>query len=199
MLADGANVEWTRQPGGDETCVPIRNLILSGDENGNAVYSPKAQLFLFLADRAQHVDKHLGSVFHEKKMIICDRYFVSTLVFQHERCGMSWKELIPLNMMAMRLDSTNPDSVEIVLPELTLLLDLEPEHAAYRLNDRGGKNHFDSESIAGMEERRQRYLDVLAHLRATGMKSAVVDAGKPFQDVVKVCVDLIKKNLGVLK
>lgn len=69
-------VIWTREPGGTESGQKIRELIKSNN------VCQKAELFLFMADRQQHLQEKILPALNESKIVICDRYIDSTIAYQ---------------------------------------------------------------------------------------------------------------------
>ena len=80
----GFNFYWTRLPGETELGRRIRDIVLAENELGNALdISPWAELLLYLADRAQCVDKHiLPLLAPPSNIVICDRFDDSTRAYQ---------------------------------------------------------------------------------------------------------------------
>src|ERR1035437_2937037 len=78
LRAKGREVVVTREPGGTAFAAGIRTLLLEGDEG----ISPMAELFLYEADRAQHLQETLIPALRQNKIVLCDRYTDSTLAYQ---------------------------------------------------------------------------------------------------------------------
>ena len=77
LKAEGHDVVWTREPGGsNEVCAKIRETIMMED------VVPRAELLLFLANRAQHVEQVIKPALAEGKIVICDRFSPSTMAYQ---------------------------------------------------------------------------------------------------------------------
>jgi len=98
------NVLLTKEPGGSELGREIRRLLLHSNFNP----SPKAQLFLFLADRAQHIQEVIKPNL-SKKLIVSDRGFISGIAYAFANGGLSLKELCYLNALAQ--DGVYPDKI----------------------------------------------------------------------------------------
>lgn len=112
ILEHGKQVLATREPGGaGEVGQKIRQILLEG-----GALTPLTEVFLFLADRAQHVEGTIRPALREGKIVICDRYSDSTIVYQGYGRG--------LDIDSLR--SWNEDATDGLVPDLTLLLDLEP-------------------------------------------------------------------------
>ena len=131
----------TREPGGCSLGRDIRALLL--DCGRTAV--PRAELYLFLADRAQHVEEVIRPALARGEWVLCDRYADSTIAYQGGGRGMDegW------------LQRLNDDAVGGLWPELTFLLDLPEEtglERAMRRNAQSGlsekEGRFEAESLA---------------------------------------------------
>jgi dTMP kinase len=136
----GRNVVMTREPGGGTLGPAIRALLLEGED-----VPPRAELFLFLADRAAHVQNVVRPAIARGDMVLCDRHADSTVVYQGHGRGMDVDELRSLNAMA----------TEGLVPDLTLLFDLTAEQGLARLNDR---DRLDREPLAFHQRVRQGFL-----------------------------------------
>lgn len=111
LRRDGYEVVLTREPGGTEFGQQVRSILLNPENK----LSKATELFLFMADRAQHYKEVLKPALKEGKIVICDRYFDSTLVYQG--AGRGWK-----NAFLWRLHHATTGSL---LPNLTVVLDGE--------------------------------------------------------------------------
>lgn len=111
LLAKGHNVLVTREPGAGPVGAKIRELLLGGDE-----IVPRAEIFLFLADRAQHIDTIIRPALAQGKIVLCDRHMDSTIVYQGYGRGVNLELLRTLG------DFT----VDGLKPTITFLLDLDP-------------------------------------------------------------------------
>lgn len=112
LRKDGYEVVLTKEPGGTVLGQQIRSILL----NPNNKLSKATELFLFLADRAQHYKEVLKPALKDGKVVICDRFFDSTLVYQG--AGRGWKFAF-----LWRLHHATTGSL---LPNLTVVLDGKP-------------------------------------------------------------------------
>jgi dTMP kinase len=124
LRADGYEVLVTREPGAGEVGKAVREILLHGGD-----IHPHAELFLFLADRAQHIERiirpFLESEVQKPKVVLCDRHADSTVVYQGHARGMDLDELRRLNWLA----------TAGMVPDRTYLLDLPVEVGLGRLKD----------------------------------------------------------------
>ena len=107
---NGYNVVVTREPGGERLGLKLREILLHYDGK----VSPSCELFLYLADRAQHIDNIVKPALIEGKIVICDRHTDSTIAYQGFGRGLDIERLKQLNNIA-----TNG-----ITPNLTLLYDV---------------------------------------------------------------------------
>jgi len=151
LLAQGQNVLLTKEPGGTEVGKSIRSLLLDSDEE----ISPKAELLLFLADRAQHIEQFVRPSLAAGMTVICDRFFYSTFAYQGAGRGMAREELELLNGFA----------TGGLLPDRVFLVDLEVETALARASkrrdvDHASWNRFEAETLDFHQRIRNGFLDL---------------------------------------
>lgn len=126
----------TREPGGTPIGKEIRKLLLEwpGEKK-----SERAELLLFAADRAEHVDKIIKPNLAAGSWVLCDRYIYSTITFQGHGRGIkrSW------------LDQANALATQGLEPDLVVLLDLNPTVALTRISGRtdNGRDSFEDEHL----------------------------------------------------
>jgi len=145
LVACGADVVQTREPGGTTIGEAIRAVLF--DERHRQM-DPRAELFLYLASRAQHVEEKVRPALAAGKIVLCDRFTDATLVYQGWGRKLSPDAILPL------LDFAAAG----VLPDATFLLDLDAVVGLARLSKRGEINRFDREAVAFHETIRQGYL-----------------------------------------
>jgi len=104
----------TREPGGTPMGEKIRDILLNPE---SGVIDPLAETFLFEASRREHVKEVINPALHEGKVVICVRFTDSTLAYQGYGRGVPLSYLCYLNDIA----------TEGVMPDLTVLFDVEPE------------------------------------------------------------------------
>src|SRR5262249_40640142 len=126
LKKQGRVVVVTREPGGTSLAQNLRRILL---ETGEGL-SSLAELFLYEADRAQHVEETILPALRRGKVVLCDRYTDSTLAYQGDGRGIDKKVIATLNAIA----SQN------VTPNLTILLDV-PVERGLRLAQKKKKRH----------------------------------------------------------
>lgn len=134
----GVPVVCTREPGGSPIADKIRGLILN-PENNNLDY--RAEFFLFMAARAQHVQDVIAPAMTNGLVILCDRYYDSTWVYQcFARQAIDTDEFFRINELAITYASIAFE------PDLTLLLDVDRQIGMKRVASRYVRTRDDSES-----------------------------------------------------
>ncbi|MFM2372986.1 MAG: dTMP kinase [Pseudomonadota bacterium] len=123
----GLEVVMTREPGGTAGAEAIRAMVLSTDGEG---WGPRAEALLFAAARADHVEKLIRPAVARGAWVICDRFVDSSRAYQGGGGGLSDAEVLDLH----RIGSAG------LLPDLTLLLTVDPAVSAQRLALRDGDN-----------------------------------------------------------
>jgi dTMP kinase len=110
----GRTVLVTREPGDSRIGPGVRQMVL--DDPGNAGLSPKAEALLYAADRAEHVAAMIRPALGRGEVVLTDRYIDSSLAYQGAGRALPEDEVEQLNAWA----------TDGLLPELTVLLDIEP-------------------------------------------------------------------------
>lgn len=140
----------TREPGGTPLGDEIRNMILR--KEGPAPM-PRAELLLYEASRAQHVDQVIRPKLASGMWVLCDRFAASSVAFQGGGREISETDVIALNDFA----------TGGLKPDLTILLDLSVEESRRRRQGRGeqngeGEDRIESEADSFHEKVRQSFL-----------------------------------------
>lgn len=162
LTADGFSVVKTREPGGSPLAEKIRQLLL---HSGQGIAS-KAELLLFLAARAQHVQEKILPGLESRSLVMCDRFMDSTIAYQAFARGLPLEEVETLEKIAR----------SNLLPDVTLLLDIDPEEAFKRISSRG-RDRMEKESLEFHKKVREGFLylaerDKNRVVRLDGSKSA---------------------------
>jgi dTMP kinase len=113
-----AEVVLTREPGGTPLGEEIRDLVLHGGE-----VAPWAEAALYAASRAQHVEQVIRPALARGATVICDRYVDSSVAYQGIARGLGLERVLDLNLAA----------VEGLMPDLTILLEIDADAALGRM------------------------------------------------------------------
>ena len=162
LAARGCAPVVTREPGGTPLGRKLRDALLSG-----AVEDPLTEAMLMTADRAEHVARVILPALDAGDHVLCDRHADSTIAYQGGGSGVAKDLLETLNRVATRG----------LVPDLTLLYDLDPKVALARMHARTGGNtdRFEAESLAFHERVRATYLELA---RREPGRFAVIDAAR---------------------
>lgn len=171
----------TREPGGCGLGAKLRPILL----DVSSTLDSRAELFLFLADRAQHVAEVIRPALERGEWVLCDRYADSTIAYQGYGRGMD----------ADRLQELNDHATGGLWPERTLLLDLPVEQGLQRARARNGREglslsegRFEAEEIAFHQRIRQGFLSRAARWPE---RFRVLNAELPPEDLLKAALDAL--------
>ncbi|MFP5223923.1 MAG: dTMP kinase [Acidobacteriota bacterium] len=167
----GHAVLTTRQPGGCGLGLTLRSILLDAR---NTHLDSTAELFLYLADRAQHVAEVIRPALAEGAVVLCDRYHDSTVAYQGYGRGLDVEHLISLGEMA----------TGGLVPDVTLVLDLPVEQGLLRARSRNAgagssqsEGRFEALEMAFHQRVRDGFLEMAA--REPGRFAVVDAAGGP--------------------
>lgn len=154
----------TKEPGGTELGLELRKILLDKDPE---VFS---EIFLFAADRIEHVEKTIKPALNAGKIVLCDRFTDSTLAYQLGGRGLPEDLVRYVNWISSRG----------IIPELTFLLDIPISEGIKRAKERGELNRFDSEITAFHERVRDKYIEIAANEKE---RIKIVDSLSPIEEV----------------
>ena len=141
------NVILTREPGGTLFSEKIRNLILDKKTN----ISTLTEFFLLMAARNEHIINKINFYLKKNFIIICDRFFYSTLAYQHYLEGMDKKFIFSIQKKIFNK----------VHPNITFLIDLNKKESKIRINKRSKKtNRFDKLSSYHFNKIRNGFIKI---------------------------------------
>ena len=177
----------TREPGGTAIGEKIRSILLD-PESKDLV--PAAELLLYMADRAQHIELLIKPQLADGKIVLCDRYFDATVVYQGFARGLDTKFIRNLHRLLF----------EDLKPDITLLLDLPPRIGLERAwkelaggNRSDTESRFEEETISFHEKVRVGYLE-LARFEPDRFK--IIDASQELNqvqsDIRKLLIEYLK-------
>lgn len=177
LQSAGREVTLTRQPGGTDLGVQIRDLVLHGDH-----VSPRAEALLFAADKAHHVDQVIRPALARGEAVITDRYTDSSVAYQGAGRALGAQEVHDLQMWA----------VGHLVPDLTVVVDI----SAAEGRRRRGVTHdrLEAEADAFHESIRAHFLTLAA---ASPNRYLVVDGTHPPDGIHTEIVNRLR-SMGVL-
>jgi len=139
----------TQEPGGTRIGGAIRKILL--DVN-NTQLTPLTELFLYEADRAQHVSEVIKPALEAGRWVICDRYYDATTVYQG----------VVLQDSEALIEQLNLEACSRIIPELTFLLDCPAEVGLSRIEgrrrDESEKDRFERKTLDFHTKIRYGYL-----------------------------------------
>ncbi len=135
---EGKEILVTREPGASSLGAKLRPILLSEKEEK---LCNKSELFLFLADRVEHVEKMIKPALEAGKIVICDRYAHSTLAYQGYARGLDIEQLKEFNLFA----SSN------LMPHISFLLDLDVEIGLSRARRRNSDTQNDEGKFEALD------------------------------------------------
>lgn len=137
----GFDTVLTREPGGTEGAERVRQLL---DDGRSAQWSPESEALLFSAARLDHIEKRIRPALEDGKIVVCDRFVDSTIVYQGFGNDRLKSRIVAVHEAMIRL-----------WPDLTFVLDLPVGSAHSRLAERSGGDWrlesfgSDAERLAG--------------------------------------------------
>ncbi|MBI4059377.1 dTMP kinase [Candidatus Microgenomates bacterium] len=171
----------TKEPGGIPETMPIRDLILGP----RGAEDPILQLIGFNFDRRvnlQEVEKSLV----EGKMVVQDRSFVGTRIYQSEH-GIEMNDILYLENLVLNMNNKWMD------PDIIILIDVNPEVGmSRRVVGKEELNYFDKDKLEVQTKRREMYLKM-----AEELEMEVVDGNKTEEEVFAKIIKVLQKK-GIL-
>lgn len=176
----GHVVEQTREPGGTEIANRIRAMILNPEMKG---LLPMAELFLYEASRAQHVEEKIRPALEKGKTVICDRFTDSSVVYQGAARGLEPGLIEVLNQIA----------TSKLKPNLTFLLDIDPKKGFERVGRRGAAlDRMEAEGLAFHRAVREGYRKLAKkHRKRIRLVDAASNAAKVHDEIMKHLENLV--------
>lgn len=168
LRSQGHDVLQTREPGGTRIGDQIRSVL---HDSANTDMDPRTEILLYSASRAQLVAQLLSPALDAGKIVVCDRFFDSTLAYQGFGRGLDLRVLKTVTAFA----------TAGLKPDLTICLDLDPGKGLQRRLLGGGEwNRLDAEALAFHESVRAGYLELA---KAEPERWAVIDGARPVEVV----------------
>lgn len=181
LEALGLACERTREPGGTDGAEAIRGLLVTGSANR---WSPVAELCLFYAARADHLERRVRPALAAGRWVLCDRFSDSTRAYQGLAGGAGLDAVEALDAIVVGGDR----------PDLTLVLDVPPETGLMRAaSRRGGETRFEDKDFAFHAALREGYRRIAA---AEPERCRLIDAGQPPEAVLEAAWAAILPLVG---
>ncbi len=177
---DGLEVVTTREPGGSPIAEQIRQVILDVDNHAMDV---RTEALLYAASRRQHLVETILPNVQAGKLVISDRFVMSSLAYQGMARGIGLDPVWAINQFA----------IDGQMPDLTLLVDVPAEVGLERIQAAKGQRQYDRldrESLAFHQRVRQTYLD----LAQDWANLEILDGQKSIEAVSQECYDILQKR-----
>ena len=184
LEGSGRRVETTKEPGATGLGRRVEDMVRSP---GRDAPNPRAELLLYMADRAQHVDQVIQPALEQGRVVVCDRFADSSEVYQGLARGLGADWVRRLNRWACGE----------AWPHLTLVLDLAPEIGVKRVGKRQdslglGLDRMESEGLEFHKRVRQGFLDLA---RSEPERIKIIDADRPPDQVAEEVWSLVQALL----
>src|SRR5262245_8962495 len=185
LTEHGHDVVSTREPGGTELGKKIRSALLDG---GKDSVEPLAELLLYAADRAQHTRQVIMPALAAGKVVLSDRFYDATTVYQGYARGFDLELVNQLNELA----------TGGLKPDLTLLFDLDVETGLKRTRRRGYQSgeaaarpdRLDQEPVEFHERVRKAYLEIATR---EPQRFRVIPAAGPVEETFELMIREVQR------
>lgn len=172
----------TREPGGSAGAEAIRHVLLSGAAQP---FGPKMEALLFAAARSDHVEQVIRPALEDGKIVLCDRFLDSSRVYQGATVTPDFLALVE------RI------AVNGVMPDMTLIFDIDPQEGLRRASLRRGAgpaDRFEQETVEIHRRRREAFLEIA---RREPERCIVIDAAAEPETVENVVTAAVFAALAV--
>jgi len=174
----------TREPGGTESAEAIRDLLVKGSAER---WRAATEAMLMSASRHEHVVHVLRPALETGKVVLCDRYNDSTRVYQGIVGGVPEEDIEALNRLACG----------DLVPDLTILLDMDVEEGLRRAGARAGdESRFENKGTGFHSKVRTAFLDLAARNRD---RFVVIDAGRGIEQIADEISDIVLPRLSAIR
>jgi dTMP kinase len=189
LKAAGYDVVQTREPGGSKLGEFIRGWLLEHDDS--VKIGKEAELLLFLAARAQHIEERIRPAIESGKIVLCDRFNDSTIAYQGAARGLTREYVADLCIKVCGK----------TVPELTFFLDVDPEvglkrtkHLQKESAAAGKFDRIESEKLS-FHLQVQKAFQKLAQLEP--QRIYCLDANRPQTEVFQEALRLLESRLSL--
>ena len=176
LRARGREVVWTREPGGTPASEAIRGIVLSRDYEG---LDPRAEALLFAAARGEHASRVIRPAIERDAVVVCDRYIDSSVAYQGYGRSLGAEAVRDLSLWA----------TGGLLPDLTILLDVDPVIGLARLSN---PDRLEAEPLAYHRAVRAGFLELAAN---DPSRYLTLDASGDVDDIARAIADRVDAAL----
>ncbi len=176
LTAAGVDHILTREPGGCPSAEDLRNLILTGDKDR---WTDMGELLLYTAARAEHLERVIRPALAEGKVVLCDRFADSTMVYQGVSRGLGERTVEMLQSIV--IGDTTPDA--------TVYFDIDPEIGLARSGGwDNGENRIEQEGLEFHTKVRNGFVELL---KKNPERFIMIDASASIEGVYESLVSLL--------
>ncbi|MBS5966275.1 MAG: dTMP kinase [Finegoldia magna] len=177
LIENNYDVIKTREPGGNPIAEKIRNLILD-TENTKMGYRTEA--LLYAASRAQHVEETILPALNENKIVLCDRFLISSLAYQGVGRDLGIENVRKINEFA----------INGVFPDFVLFFDVDPITTLKRKSSLDTADRLEKEGNNFHERVYNGYKEILNSEK----NIEIIDATQSVEDVFSQCIKVLKRR-----
>lgn len=177
LIENNYDVIKTREPGGSPIAEKIRNLILD-TENTEMGYRTEA--LLYAASRAQHVEETILPALNENKIVLCDRFLISSLAYQGVGRDLGIGNVRKINEFA----------INGVFPDFVLFFDVDPITTLKRKSSLVTADRLEKEGNNFHERVYNGYKEILNSEK----NIEIIDATQSVEDVFNQCIKVLKRR-----
>jgi dTMP kinase len=177
----GLDVVLTMEPGSTALGRKIRSLLLSPSTSLDTY----TELMLFAADRIEHVEQVILPALKKGKVVVCDRFTDSTLAYQIAGRGLPEDVVRYVNFI----------SSKGIVPDLTVILDVDPEVGIKRAGGVSGKrDRFEKQDLRFHKRVRDAYLKIA---KGNPERAYVIDSLRKKEEVWEDLIALVRNKLSL--
>ena len=180
MHKKGFKTLVTREPGAKGLGEKLREILLNYDGE----VSPNCESFLFLADRAQHVDCVIKPALKDGVIVLCDRHTDSTVAYQGYGRQLDIEQIKKLNEVA----------VNGLKPDLTIVFDIDIQTSMQRVGNT--KDRMESAGIDFFNRVRNGYLAIA---KEESNRVKVINSADAIENIHKQVIELVDKQVNIHK
>lgn len=170
----------TREPGGTPIGEEIREIIL---DTKNTNMGPETEALLYAASRGQHVHEKIIPALNEGKVVLCDRFVLSSLAYQGVGRGLGIEKVKAINDFALKN----------IYPDLILFFHIDPEVTLQRKTKESGGDRLEKEGNIFHKRVYNGYMELL-EIYPKNIK--IIDANKSIEEVLEQSIKEIEKVLN---
>ena len=182
---EGRDFIVTREPGGPPLSEKIRKLLLDPE---NKEMTAKTECLLYAASRAQHVDERIRPALEEGKIVLSDRFVLSSLAYQGYGRKLGVEEVLEVNRFA----------TGDLSPDLILFFSIDPMVAIQRKRENFESDRLEKETNDFHQRVYQGYEAIMERYKEDS-SFQVVDASGSVEEVYENAITIIKTFLGEIE